>query len=242
MGHPSCRMSHGSEHGALSRLPCMLKGTSSLPINTASFVRVWPSSMHHEPVLADAGLSNHNMLRRLCRLCFVDLCVSVALFQDLMFCTQPHSFSEHLRGDLSSYQVFKRASPSVLRRSVGIEQHGHSLSGPSSILVMASRMKDLLQLTTTQIRTNTHLSTSLTFFLTCWAVSCGLAILFLWLYDRTDIPLIEHIPSVPGFPLLGNLIQLGNEHPRRLAELSKQYGPVFQIRLGNKVQRPFNGE
>ncbi|KAH8705740.1 phenylacetate 2-hydroxylase [Talaromyces proteolyticus] len=50
----------------------------------------------------------------------------------------------------------------------------------------------------------------------------------------TDVPFIKHLPSIPGFPIVGNLVQLGSEQPRRLAELSKKHGPVFQIRLGNK--------
>lgn len=55
------------------------------------------------------------------------------------------------------------------------------------------------------------------------------------IFDTTDVPYIKHLPSVPGFPILGNLSQLGSEQPRRLAVLSKKHGPVFQIRLGNKV-------
>jgi hypothetical protein len=68
------------------------------------------------------------------------------------------------------------------------------------------------------------------------AVICGvLIVLVLWLSDSTDVPFIKYLPSIPGFPIVGNLAQLGTEQPRRLAELSKKYGPVFQIRLGNKA-------
>ncbi|KAK5258399.1 hypothetical protein LTR20_005074 [Exophiala xenobiotica] len=70
-----------------------------------------------------------------------------------------------------------------------------------------------------------------------WMVLCGgfvIFILILWLSDSTDVPFIQHLPSIPGLPIVGNLVQLGDEQPRRLAELSKKYGPVFQIRLGNK--------
>ncbi|KAF9887692.1 hypothetical protein FE257_009645 [Aspergillus nanangensis] len=49
-----------------------------------------------------------------------------------------------------------------------------------------------------------------------------------------DIRYIQGLPSVPSVPIFGNLFQLGSEHPKRLAELSKKYGPVFQIRLGNR--------
>lgn len=69
-----------------------------------------------------------------------------------------------------------------------------------------------------------------------WIVVGGaLVVLILWLSNRTDVPFIKHLPSVPGPPIVGNLVQLGAEQPRRLAELSKKYGPVFQIRLGNKA-------
>ena len=64
----------------------------------------------------------------------------------------------------------------------------------------------------------------------------GLILIFgLWLSNRTNEPYIKNLASVPGLPIVGNLLQLGTEQPRRLAELSKHYGPVFQIRLGNKV-------
>lgn len=57
----------------------------------------------------------------------------------------------------------------------------------------------------------------------------------LFLLDKTDVPFIRNLPSVPGVPVFGNLFQLGTEHPKRLAALSRRYGPVFQIRLGNRV-------
>ena len=76
----------------------------------------------------------------------------------------------------------------------------------------------------------------LLFSFSSWLVICAaLVLLILWLSDGTDVPFIEHLPSIPGLPVVGNLIQLGTEQPRRLADLSKKYGPVFQIRLGNKV-------
>jgi phenylacetate 2-hydroxylase len=62
-----------------------------------------------------------------------------------------------------------------------------------------------------------------------------LLVLALFLFDTTDVPFIRNLPSVPGVPIIGNLAQLGTEQPKRLAELSKKHGPVFQIRLGNKV-------
>jgi len=59
--------------------------------------------------------------------------------------------------------------------------------------------------------------------------------LSVFLLDSTDVPHIRNLPSVRGVPILGNLAQLGGDQPRVLAKMSKKYGPVFQIRLGNKV-------
>lgn len=53
--------------------------------------------------------------------------------------------------------------------------------------------------------------------------------------NRTDTPKIPGIPEIPGVPLLGNLAQLGTEHARVAQGWVKKYGPVFQVRLGNKV-------
>ncbi|KAJ9352817.1 hypothetical protein DTO027B9_5565 [Paecilomyces variotii] len=53
-------------------------------------------------------------------------------------------------------------------------------------------------------------------------------------FNRTDIPKIKNLPEIPGVPLFGNLIQLGEEHAKKTAEWVKQYGPVFQVRMGNK--------
>lgn len=54
-------------------------------------------------------------------------------------------------------------------------------------------------------------------------------------FDRTHIPKIKSLPEIPGVPIFGNLLQLGNEHARRAGEWVKEYGPVFQVRLGNRV-------
>jgi len=53
--------------------------------------------------------------------------------------------------------------------------------------------------------------------------------------NRTDIPKIKGIPEIPGIPIFGNLLQLGEEHAKNAAKWVKQYGPVFQVRLGNRV-------
>ena len=55
--------------------------------------------------------------------------------------------------------------------------------------------------------------------------------------NRTDIPTVKNIPVIPGVPVFGNLIQLGNEHAKVASQWAKRYGPVFQVRLGGKVGR-----
>ena len=64
-----------------------------------------------------------------------------------------------------------------------------------------------------------------------------IAVLFLAVrfLDRTQTPRIKNLPEIPGVPIFGNLLQLGNEHARKAREWVKEYGPVFQVRLGNKV-------
>ncbi|KAK4940469.1 hypothetical protein LTR10_019453 [Elasticomyces elasticus] len=61
--------------------------------------------------------------------------------------------------------------------------------------------------------------------------------------DRTDVPHIKSLPSVPGLPMFGSLLQLGNSHPVAYQKLARRYGPVYQVRLGNKrfvVANTFN--
>ncbi|MCJ1318723.1 hypothetical protein MMC15_004053 [Xylographa vitiligo] len=62
------------------------------------------------------------------------------------------------------------------------------------------------------------------------------AVLFFALryFNRTDVAKIKGIPEIPGVPIFGNLLQLGNEHAKNAGAWVKQYGPVFQVRLGNK--------
>ncbi|OCK82643.1 cytochrome P450 [Lepidopterella palustris CBS 459.81] len=52
--------------------------------------------------------------------------------------------------------------------------------------------------------------------------------------NRTDVPKIKGIPEIPGVPIFGNLLQLGNSHAKVAQKWSKQYGPVFQVRMGNR--------
>ncbi|OJJ45283.1 hypothetical protein ASPZODRAFT_17501 [Penicilliopsis zonata CBS 506.65] len=53
-------------------------------------------------------------------------------------------------------------------------------------------------------------------------------------FNRTDVPKIKGIPEVPGIPIFGNLLQLGNDHARVAARWAREYGPVFQVRMGNR--------
>ena len=53
--------------------------------------------------------------------------------------------------------------------------------------------------------------------------------------NHTDIAKVKGLPEIPGVPLFGNLLQLGSEHAKKAGEWAKQYGPVFQVRLGNKA-------
>lgn len=54
--------------------------------------------------------------------------------------------------------------------------------------------------------------------------------------NSTDTPKIKNLPEIPGVPLFGNLLQFGNNHARVAGELAKKYGPVFQVRLGNRAR------
>ena len=100
---------------------------------------------------------------------------------------------------------------------------------------MNDKIPEVLPVAAAKFRAIPPIGDLLTSF-SSWVVICGtLAVLILWLSDSTDAPFIKHLPSIPGLPIVGNLVQLGTEQPRLLAEFSKKYGPVFQIRLGNKV-------
>ena len=54
-------------------------------------------------------------------------------------------------------------------------------------------------------------------------------------FNQTDVSRIKNLPEIPGVPVFGNLLQLGSEHAKKAGEWVKQYGPVFQVRLGTKV-------
>lgn len=70
------------------------------------------------------------------------------------------------------------------------------------------------------------------------AVAVVTAAFFLVKYfNRTDIPKIKNLPEIPGVPIFGNLIQLGQDHAKVAGAWVKKYGDVFQVRLGNKVRQ-----
>ncbi|EPE29029.1 Cytochrome P450 [Glarea lozoyensis ATCC 20868] len=52
--------------------------------------------------------------------------------------------------------------------------------------------------------------------------------------NKTDYPKIKNLPEIPGVPIFGNLLQFGDSHARVAGALAKKFGPVFQVRLGNR--------
>jgi phenylacetate 2-hydroxylase len=60
--------------------------------------------------------------------------------------------------------------------------------------------------------------------------------------NRTDVPKIKNLPEIPGVPIFGNLLQFGNSHAKVAASLAEKYGPVFQVRFGNRVCRYASGK
>lgn len=53
--------------------------------------------------------------------------------------------------------------------------------------------------------------------------------------NATDAPKIKGIPEIPGWPMFGSLIEFGVNHAKVAGGLMSKYGPVFQVRLGNRV-------
>lgn len=66
------------------------------------------------------------------------------------------------------------------------------------------------------------------------AVAVVSYLLYSFLY-ATDVPKIKGIPEIPGLPLFGSLLELGENHAKVAQGWAKKYGPVFQVRMGNKV-------
>jgi phenylacetate 2-hydroxylase len=52
--------------------------------------------------------------------------------------------------------------------------------------------------------------------------------------NHTDKPKVKNLPEIPGVPLFGSLLQFGGHHAKVAGRLAKKYGPVFQVRLGNR--------
>ncbi|KAI9674917.1 MAG: hypothetical protein M1822_009020 [Bathelium mastoideum] len=62
----------------------------------------------------------------------------------------------------------------------------------------------------------------------------ALAFLLFRYLSRTDVPKIKGLPEIPGYPIFGSLLELGNKHAVVAQKWADKYGPVFQARLGNK--------
>jgi phenylacetate 2-hydroxylase len=72
------------------------------------------------------------------------------------------------------------------------------------------------------------------------AVSLGFAglvvLVVIKLLNTTDIPKIKGVVELPGVPVFGNVLQLGSSHANACRKLAARFGPIFQLRLGNRVQ------
>ncbi|KAI1908623.1 hypothetical protein LOZ53_005920 [Ophidiomyces ophidiicola] len=67
------------------------------------------------------------------------------------------------------------------------------------------------------------------------AIAVVAAVYFVIKYlNKTDVPKIKNLPEIPGIPMFGNLVQLGDNHAKRAQEWVQKYGAVFQVRLGNR--------
>ncbi|KAI9741577.1 MAG: hypothetical protein M1818_004383 [Claussenomyces sp. TS43310] len=53
-------------------------------------------------------------------------------------------------------------------------------------------------------------------------------------FNRTDAPKIRDLPEVPGIPIFGSLLEFGSSHAKVARKLADKFGPVFQVRLGNR--------
>lgn len=64
----------------------------------------------------------------------------------------------------------------------------------------------------------------------------AIAVVFLIIryLNRTDVPKIKGLPEIPGVPMFGNLLQLGEKHATVAGAWAKKFGPVFQVRMGNR--------
>lgn len=66
----------------------------------------------------------------------------------------------------------------------------------------------------------------------------GAAVVCFFIYKAlygTDTPHIKGLPEIPGLPIFGSLYELGTNHAKVAQKWAKTYGPVFQVRMGNRV-------
>lgn len=66
------------------------------------------------------------------------------------------------------------------------------------------------------------------------AILSALYLVYQYVY-KTDTPKIKGLPEIPGWPLFGSLFELGEYHARVAQKWAEKHGPVFQVRLGNRV-------
>lgn len=57
-----------------------------------------------------------------------------------------------------------------------------------------------------------------------------MAVIVLRYLLQTEQPKIKGIAEIPGWPIVGNLLQLGNDHAAVCMKWAEKYGPVFQVR------------
>ena len=87
-------------------------------------------------------------------------------------------------------------------------------------------------------QSRTQLQSPLTCIMQSQAYAFGFlaVVLFAFRYfNHTDTPKIKNLPEIPGVPIFGNLLQLGSHHAKVAGSWVKKFGPVFQVRLGNRV-------
>lgn len=72
-------------------------------------------------------------------------------------------------------------------------------------------------------------------FQTAGVVAIAFIYLLIRYFNRTDTPKVKGIPEIPGYPIFGSLLEFGSSHAKVAGTLAEKYGPVFQVRLGNRV-------
>ncbi|KAG6688792.1 hypothetical protein I3842_11G142700 [Carya illinoinensis] len=77
-----------------------------------------------------------------------------------------------------------------------------------------------------------NLTTCLLFPLVCLICSQALLHLRSWLFNKKKLP-----PGPTGFPIIGNLLAIGDTPHESLAKLAKKHGPLMTVRLGEILQK-----